>query len=98
MYVDARISDNVLDEQEWPVVRLRFSADRRIAERSVLRTGIYSTDGFPAIGDSLELVALWSNYDGTGSHPENYYELRVDGVWRAFVSANELLAQLKATL
>lgn len=97
MYVDARISDNVLDEQEWTIVRLRF-VDGVVADRSVVRSGIYSEDSLPAVGDSVELVALWSAYDGTGGHPENYYELRIKGGWQSFVSANELLAQLEATL
>jgi len=85
--VCARISDNVLDPEDWNIYELVF-ARGRVVEVVVVNPGVYggSVDDF--IGMTIEQLSDWSRLDATGQHPETYYELAPSpsGPWEGFVS------------
>ena len=86
-----RLSDNVLDEPDWPVYRIKLEHGK-IVSRTVVNQGAYGDDGTPAVGDGLPKVAEWLSYEGSGTHPENYYTVfdPRDGHWHSFVGPREL--------
>lgn len=70
----ARISDNVLDDDDWGVYKLTLE-EGVVEEQSTINKGAYASEYF--LGMSVEQLSEWSNYDPTGQHPENYYELEI---------------------
>jgi len=69
-----RISDNVLDKEDWPVIELTLFGGF-IVEEKVLNKGIYAFDSF--IGwDRVDLLS-WLTVDYTGQHPEMSHEIIV---------------------
>jgi hypothetical protein len=68
----ARISDNVLEEKHWGVMRLVIGGGIVAAQEPVSR-GVYALGGF--VGWSVASLATWTRYDATGTHPEQYHEL-----------------------
>lgn len=84
-----RISDNVLEPEDWTVARLAV-ADGAVVFVHKEQRGVYAYDAFPAVGADLDAVSAWSKYDGTGRHPENYCEVWIGGLWRVFVSTDQL--------
>lgn len=88
-----RISDNVLEPEDWTVARLAV-VDGAVAFVHREQRGVCAYDAFPVVGANLDAISAWSKYDGTGRHPENYYEIWIDGLWRVFVSTDQLRAEL----
>jgi len=88
-----RVSDDVLEPEDWTVARLTVvdGVVRAVREES---RGVYAYDAFPVVGASLDAISAWSRYDGTGHHPENFYEVRIGGLWRTCVSTDQLRAEL----
>ena len=70
----ARISDNVLDDDAWGVYKLSLK-NGVVKKQRTINKGVYAID--PFVGMSIEQLSLWSSYDPTGQHPENYHELEV---------------------
>lgn len=98
--IDLRISDNVLDKAQWPIVRCTIEDSERLAGRIVSRTvvhaGVYALDGFPRQGATAREIAKWLRFDATGSHPETYHEvLDASGRWRSFLSTEEMNALIE---
>lgn len=88
-----RVSDDVLEPEDWAVARLTVvdGVVQAVHEES---RGVYAYDACPGVGANLDAISAWSRYDGTGHHPENFYEVRIDGLWRTFVSTDQLRAEL----
>lgn len=70
--VFARISDNVLDAEDWPIAKLVI-ADGEVTAQAQYKPGVYGFESF--VGWTVEQLAAWSRFDGTGTHPEQYNEL-----------------------
>jgi len=96
----ARISDSVLDEEDWGVVKLVI-ADGEVTSQEVVQRGVYGFELF--VGWTVEQLARWSHFDGTGTHPEQYNELAeaefdgddgaaVSGTFRDFWTVEEIEA------
>lgn len=75
-----RVSDNVLNEKEWPVheVTLGIVATRGVGRLGVVdqvevKSGCYTIP--PMRGWLFEELAEWSREDPTGRHPETYNEI-----------------------
>ena len=71
--VAIRTSDNILDEEDWPVHILEFHENGVCAQQTVENKGIYKMDGF--VGKNLSDLVEWSNYDSMGAHYEVSYDL-----------------------
>jgi sporulation protein YlmC with PRC-barrel domain len=69
----ARISDNVLDDEDYNVSKLTIHNSMVIAVQTV-HGGCYPL-GSDLIGMTTLQLAKWSEMDYTGSHPENFHEL-----------------------
>lgn len=94
----ARISDNVLDEVDWPVARLVLR-DGVVVEQAQHKPGAYAFGQL--VGITSTMLAAWSRFDATGTHPEMYHELaeaaidyadrtEVPGEFRTFWTAEEV--------
>jgi len=82
--VKVRISDNVLDDEDWTVYELEFAVVKgrsstgapitrtMVVNQRLVNQGVYGDD---IVGRDLERLALWLSYDSTGSHPEQYHEI-----------------------
>lgn len=68
----ARVSDNVLDDEDWGIVKLVIT-DGVVTAQAQWKPGCYSFESF--VGWTTEQLAAWSRFDGTGTHPEQYCEL-----------------------
>lgn len=88
-----RVSDNVLEPEDWTVVRLTIVDDVVQVVHAELR-GVYAYDAFPGVGADLDAISMWTKYDGAGRHPENYCKVWIDDRWRTFVSTDQLRAEL----
>jgi len=73
----ARISDNVLDDDDWGVYQL-FIENGVVKRQKTLNKGVYAIDSF--VGMNIEQLSSWSSYDSVGQHPETYHELERTGV------------------
>jgi len=91
----ARLSDNVLDPEDWPIVKLVIEGHEVVATELVNR-GCYDMTGMPAVGWTTQQIMKWTDYDSTGSHPENYHMIRPehDEKWVDFVSEKEMRRML----
>ena len=67
----ARVSDNVLDDDDYTVYELNIRSSIVIGQ-TIVHEGCYPYD---FIGMTTLQLTDWSARDETGSHPENYYEL-----------------------
>lgn len=75
-----RVSDNVLDEKEWPVhevvlgvVSTKGVGRLGVMDQTEVHPGCYN---IPAMrGWTIEELAEWSRFDPTGEHPEVYNEI-----------------------
>ena len=72
--IHARISDNVLEPEDWNVWELWLKNDKVIGQVE-LRKGIYGPKDF--VGMDRAALAEWSCFDCTGSHPEQFHEISV---------------------
>ena len=68
-----RTSDNVLEEEDWPVHILKFHENGVCAEQIVENKGVYKMDDFA--GKNRNDLVEWSNCNSTGSHDETSYDL-----------------------
>jgi hypothetical protein len=73
-----RISDNVLDKDDWPVRQL-FITDGKVTRILEHRSGAYGLDRAPTVGWTLEQIEKWAAYDPTGQHPEVYHDVSING-------------------
>jgi hypothetical protein len=71
--IAARISDNVLDEEDWPVHVLRFREDGVCIRQTVENEGAYIMHNF--VDQNLHKLVEWSNYDLASSSEELSHEL-----------------------
>ncbi len=86
-----RISDNVLDEEDWPIREILIR-DGVIVNVLDVHHGVYSWgETTPTIGWDLERLCEWLDFDPTGSHPENWHEILFHGKWECSVKAENLL-------
>jgi len=88
MRIELRISDNVLSDEDQGLgwVEVDLSTELIVANGQTQR-GFYSLPfergAQLAVGASLVDLYAWISYDPTGTHPETYYEARIDqsGRW-----------------
>lgn len=67
-----RLSDNVLDEEDWPTF-LIYIEDDRVRYQLQVKAGIYSTPYM--FGWTTGKVAGWLRHDNSGEHPEMYHDI-----------------------
>lgn len=67
-----RISDNVLEEEDWSVDEIVLR-NNVVISQSPLCKGAYTIPNM--MGWTVSKLIEWTQYDSTGSHPENYYEI-----------------------
>jgi hypothetical protein len=89
-----RISDNVLDKEDWPIIEIKFgylrcSKELMIVNQSLIEPGVYGQD---FLGWTVDQLAKWLSYDSTRDHPEIYHEVYSlkSGVWESGLSEFEL--------
>ena len=70
--VRVRIADNVLDDEDWTITELVIN-DGLVVSQRVVHPGVYRVEDM--VGWSVDEVAAWSFYDGTGHMPENFQEV-----------------------
>ena len=70
----ARVSDNVLEERDGSTMLLAVQ-DGVVESVDAYIKGVYAYTGL-RIGMTIEELAKWSQWNSTGQHPENYYELK----------------------
>lgn len=77
----ARISDNVLDEEDWPIRKLVIENERIVEHEDRPMRGLPAMgfEGGPETGWSLDQLLAWSSLDSTGKHPEVYHDLKAEG-------------------
>lgn len=79
--VDVRISDNVLDPEDWTVDRFAI-IEGRLQHLGVRHKGMYGSHKASLNGKTVEELAAWSQWNATGQHPETYCEVRVVQLFR----------------
>lgn len=86
-----RLSDNVLEKEDWPIARLMVEAGV-ITARERVHIGAYSWAGQPDVGWSLERLLEWSRRDYTGQHPELCHEVSIalGGPWSDYCTLEDL--------
>ena len=87
-----RTSDNVLDEEDWGVSRVRVKLGQ-ITGVTVERPGCYQVAALEP-GHTLTRIADWTTYDPTGSHPECYNEVQLGGKWVSFATPEQIEREL----
>lgn len=93
----ARLADNVLDAEDWDSWELEIHDGVIAAVKTIPATGGNGCYGLPdqlKVGKTLADIADWTHYDGTGSHPENYHDVKIKGEWDAFLSPEQLREEL----
>lgn len=94
-YLLVRIADNVLEDEDFPVVRLDFDHNHKVISQREVAHGVYSTAGVPC--SDLADVVEWLCYDGTGQHPEITREFQtLHGEWRTWPTFEDLATLLRA--
>lgn len=90
MKILARLSDNVLEKEDWTVWELTVQDGKVTSTRAVENeaTGAYGEPDFK--GMTIAQLAEWTRYDGAGIHPEGYQELRISGRFKYFVNPDEI--------
>lgn len=71
MKIKIRISDNVLEEEDWPVFELTLG-ELEVTETKILQPGVYGR-GFT--GMPIERLLELLHFDPTGQHPEISYDI-----------------------
>lgn len=98
----ARISDNVLDDIDWPVRKLVLEDGRVVEHEDVPPTeGAYPLVRFqdghdPCTGWTSFQLLEWSRRDYTGYHPERFHDLKaeIDEKFASFLSPEDFVAML----
>ncbi len=67
-----RISDNVLEPEDWPIDGLTL-VDGVVVGQLHLIKGAYRLPNME--GWTTQQLMEWTQYDPVGSHPEQYYEI-----------------------
>lgn len=73
--VKVRISDNVLDDEDWPVYELEIEPHKGelvVMAQRVVNLGAYGQD---FTGFNLKRLSNWLCWDPTGQHPEVWHEI-----------------------
>ena len=71
--IDVRISDDVLDEEDWRIDQLTLT--RCIVRyQNPIATGVYPMPDM--VGGTVGEVLYWSRYQDFGGHPTNYHEVK----------------------
>ena len=76
--VELRISDDVFDEEDWPIVECVLK-NSKVVSSTIVRAGTYSTDFVKRLVTRKD-ISRWSKYYSTEQHPENYYMVRCKGL------------------
>ena len=83
IWIKFRVSDNVLDEADWPVWTCLYDpATDKVVDSKEDHPGVYGVDNGPCAGWDLERINKWLAYDPTGSHPEVDHDVWVGGRWQ----------------
>jgi len=72
--VNIRISDNVLDGDDWAIHELIIQNDVVIRQHEVM-PGAYEIPN--KLGWTTKQLCAWSHYDNSCSHPEEYHEIQL---------------------
>lgn len=90
-----RISDNVLQDEDWPIVEATM-VNSRIIELKEINPGAYGWD-VVSIGMRIDTLLKWLKYDPTGVHPEHYCQIRLlpDGKWENVYTMEKLKVLLE---
>ncbi len=72
--IDVRITDNVMDAEDWGIDQL-YLEDSVVRFQDHVDLGIYTIPDME--GWTSEQLMEWSRHDDTGRHPENYHEIKV---------------------
>ncbi|RLF84616.1 hypothetical protein DRN34_05435 [Thermococci archaeon] len=67
-----RISDNVLSDEDWPVIKFTFTGGK-ITGQEVMKDGVYAVEDLVGL-DRVDFLG-WLTEDTTGQHPEIYHEI-----------------------
>ena len=81
--IHLRISDNVLDPPQWPVVEATI-VDGRIIELKEINPGVYGWPAAVSIGSTIDHLQHWLKYDGTPTHPVADHDIKLpdEEKWR----------------
>jgi hypothetical protein len=95
-----RISDNVLDEDDWPIWCAIYNHEGFLFRIHLIKEGVYAafaTVETPfheipplQVGSTLRDLKIWVDYDSTGHHPEEYHDFRIFGLmdWKEISQGN----------
>jgi len=72
--VNVRISDNVLDDEDWAIHELIIQNGVVIRQHESMY-GVYDIQN--KVGWTAKQLCAWSHYDGTSNHPEEYHEIQL---------------------
>ncbi len=67
-----RISDNELDEENWGVDGLTIKGGVVVKQLFLLK-GVHTLPNM--VGWTTDQLIEWTQYNGTGTHPEQYHEI-----------------------
>lgn len=72
----ARIANNVLEDKDFPVLRLIVS-DIGVEDVTEVQQGCYGTEGMPAPGWSLDQLTKWATYETAEyKYPAEWHDLK----------------------
>jgi len=71
--VEVRISDNVLEDEDWGIDELVIE-DGVVVSQVRIKNGVYSSTGM--VGWTCEQLYEWSQFENMFSHPEEFHEIR----------------------
>ena len=74
-----RVSDNVLEAEDFPTRRLLVNVGSGIIDVQEGNKGVYDQSGMPEKGWTLDRLLEWASYDPTGHHPEIGHDLKAEG-------------------
>lgn len=91
-----RISDNVLNPEDWSIFELEFSHSAKdgfvVASQTLKNQSRGTSREFCGMG--VEDLSKWSFWDPTGHHPETYHEI-FDEDWHDRVPASRIVEMLE---
>ena len=73
--VHLRISDNVLKDEDWPIVEATM-VNSHIVELKEISRGAYVWRDSVFIGMRIDTLLKWLKHDPTGTHPEIRHQLK----------------------
>jgi hypothetical protein len=69
-----RISDNVLDEEDWGSNTIHIEDGVVVMSVTNVDKGVYNIPNM--YGWTVGQIKDWLSWDPTGHHPENYHEIK----------------------